>query len=207
MSKHIEAADAELRAKSHDYMRRVREREETSPPTGSPLELLDRLEFLRRETSGTILIQPPLTRIYGDNEGDENTVRFNAELLGIGRRLTLAASQSGADPEPFNKLVYGGSKFVRSDSLGLACSLLRTTLISGAQTADSISDIPHEHRTLTVSKADAAKLYNNGIAVRNPTDFFDKLIGKGLLTKPLGSGHKWQFDIRQFPDSAQDKLR
>ena len=58
-----------------------------------------------------------------------------------------------------------------------------------------------------LSKKEAAKLHNNGEAVRNPTAYFNRLIEKGDLTPPRGSGKQWRYVIHEFPAGAHDKMR
>jgi hypothetical protein len=68
------------------------------------------------------------------------------------------------------------------------------------------SQIPQEYLTRVVTKGVAARLHS-GAKVANPTTYLARLIDQHLITPPLGSGKQWQFDIRQFPESARASLR
>ena len=43
--------------------------------------------------------------------------------------------------------------------------------------------------------------------MKNGVSYIDRLVEKGLIKKPMGSGQKWIFDIQDFPQSTHDKLR
>ena len=75
------------------------------------------------------------------------------------------------------------------------------------QAADLLNQpIPAEHRTRTLTKSQAASLHADQ-KIENPTSYFAHLVKNGRIAKPMGSGQKWVFDIRDFPASTHDKLR
>src|SRR5262245_25552156 len=67
-------------------------------------------------------------------------------------------------------------------------------------------EIPQEYRTRMLTKKEAAKLHA-GVGASNPTTYINRLIESKQITQPMGSGQKWVFDIRDFPQNAHEKLR
>ncbi|MEX2169983.1 MAG: hypothetical protein WD851_11790 [Pirellulales bacterium] len=101
----------------------------------------------------------------------------------------LALSIDTIHPEPF------------AASVGVIELIIK--VLEGKRAAEGI---PIEYRTRNLTKGESAS-YHSGGRVANPTKYFERLIEKGAISPPEGSGQQWVFDIRDFPLEVHEKLR
>lgn len=67
-------------------------------------------------------------------------------------------------------------------------------------------EIPKEHLSRPIGKAEAAKLHS-GSNVPDPAAYFRDLVERKLMKPPIVSGRSLQFDVRDFPASKRDLMR
>jgi hypothetical protein len=165
----------------------------------SVLDDLDRIEVLCRmcyAQHSFVMDQTAIIGLYHSDQRDAAIAQLRAELQEIGNRLTRAAKQYKLDCSPFVRVSLGEWR-LKTDKFLFACKALRFIAAAARQ-----AEIPPKYLTRALTKAEAAKLHA-GTKQMNPSDYIARQVVKGVLTAPIGGGHSWRFDIRDFPVSAQ----
>jgi hypothetical protein len=67
-------------------------------------------------------------------------------------------------------------------------------------------EIPKEHLSRPIGKAEAAKLHS-GSNVPDPAAYFRDLVERNLMKPPIVNGRSLQFDVRDFPASKRESMR
>lgn len=67
-------------------------------------------------------------------------------------------------------------------------------------------EIPREHLSRPIGKAEAAKLHS-GASVPDPAGYFRNLVEQNLMKPPIVNGRSLQFDVRDFPASKRESMR
>lgn len=67
-------------------------------------------------------------------------------------------------------------------------------------------EIPREHLSRPIGKAEAAKLHS-GASVPDPAGYFRDLVAQNLMKPPIVNGRSLQFDVRDFPASKRESMR
>ncbi|MEN1679872.1 MAG: hypothetical protein AAGJ46_09775 [Planctomycetota bacterium] len=80
-----------------------------------------------------------------------------------------------------------------------ACEILRDRL---EPVDPKPAGIPPEHRSKSMTKAEAAKLHNRGVKSAHPTSYLEN---HGVVCE--GSRGAYYFDVRQFPESVRQDMK
>jgi hypothetical protein len=67
-------------------------------------------------------------------------------------------------------------------------------------------EIPKEHLSRPIGKAEAAKLHS-GSNIPDPAAYFRDLVERNLMKPPIVNGRSLQFDVRDFPASKRESMR